>query len=234
MLKIAIVEDDDNIANLISLLLKEFASDIILFDNGWKAIDAILSSQYHLIILDVMLPGVNGYEICRKLRSSGVKTPILMITAKAEEDDKVMGLEIGADDYLTKPFSNRELVARAKALIRRFDSNTDEELKKTEAIKIGQLIINPTSRSFSKEGKEIELTPKEFDLLYLFMENAGRSFSRIDLLERVWGESFDGLEHTVNSNINRIRMKIEDNAAKPQYLLTVWGVGYKFNKHPNE
>ncbi len=234
MLKIAIVEDEDNIANLIRLLLKEITTDITLYDNGWKAIDGILSENYSLIVLDVMLPGVNGYEICRKLRNSGVKTPILMLTAKSEEDDKVMGLEIGADDYLTKPFSNKELVARAKALIRRFESNTHAELKRGEAIKIGKLIINPTLRSFTKDDKNIELTPKEFDLLYLFMENSGRSFSRMDLLERVWGENFEGLEHTVNSNINRIRMKIEEDAAKPKYILTVWGIGYKFNKNPGE
>jgi two-component system, OmpR family, alkaline phosphatase synthesis response regulator PhoP len=232
VLKIAIVEDEDNIANLISLVLKEITTDIIRYDNGWKAIDGILSNNYNLIVLDVMLPGVNGYEICRQVRSSGINAPILMLTAKSEEDEKVMGLEIGADDYLTKPFSNKELLARAKALLRRFDFNTHAELKMSEAIMIGNLNINPQSRSVLKNNKEIELTPKEFDLLYLFMENAGRSFTRMDLLERIWGENFDGLEHTVNSNINRIRMKIEDDAAKPKYILTVWGVGYKFNKNP--
>jgi two-component system, OmpR family, alkaline phosphatase synthesis response regulator PhoP len=231
-LKIAIVEDEENIANLIALVLKELTTNIIKFDNGWKAIDGLLVDSYQLIILDVMLPGVNGYEICRKLRASGVKAPILMLTAKSEEDDKVNGLEIGADDYITKPFSNKELLARAKALLRRAESNSLQELKKEEAIKIGDLVINPLSRSLFKRSKEIELTAKEFDLLYLFMENAGRNFSRMDLLERVWGENFEGLEHTVNSNINRIRMKLEDDAAKPKYLLTVWGVGYKFAKNP--
>ncbi|MFM2393749.1 MAG: hypothetical protein RLZZ546_1731 [Bacteroidota bacterium] len=231
-MKIAIVEDEDNIANLISLVLKDIAEDIVIFDNGWKAVDGLMATNFTIIILDIMLPGISGIEICRRLRSNNIKTPILMLTAKSEEDDKVTGLEIGADDYLTKPFSNKELLARVKALIRRVDVTELQILKKDDAIKIGEIIISPLSRSLTKGNKEIELTAKEFDLLYLFMENAGRNFSRMDLLERVWGENFEGLEHTVNSNINRIRMKIEDDAAKPKYLLTVWGVGYKFAKNP--
>jgi two-component system, OmpR family, alkaline phosphatase synthesis response regulator PhoP len=231
-LKIAIVEDDDNIAYLLSTILKEISTDITRFDNGWVAIDNLLTKTFDLIVLDVMLPGANGYEICRKIRGSSINTPILMLTAKSEEDDKVSGLELGADDYITKPFSNKELLARIKALMRRYDANLRMERKSADAIQIGKLTINPTSRTLLKDKTEIDLTPKEFDLLYLFMENAGRSFSRIDLLERIWGDHFDGLEHTVNSNINRLRMKIEENAAKPLYLLTVWGVGYKFSKNP--
>jgi DNA-binding response OmpR family regulator len=213
-------------------VLKDIAEDIVIFDNGWKAVDGLMATNFTIIILDIMLPGISGIEICRRLRSNNIKTPILMLTAKSEEDDKVTGLEIGADDYLTKPFSNKELLARVKALIRRVDVTELQILKKDDAIKIGEIIISPLSRSLTKGNKEIELTAKEFDLLYLFMENAGRNFSRMDLLERVWGENFEGLEHTVNSNINRIRMKIEDDAAKPKYLLTVWGVGYKFAKNP--
>lgn len=232
-MKIAIVEDDDNIANLLSTILKEITQDITRYDNGWKAIDNLLVKDFDLILLDVMLPGLNGFEICKKIRETAINTPILLLTAKSEEDDKVMGLEIGADDYITKPFSNKELLARIKAMLRRFDKSIQAERKISAAIQIGKLLINPASRTLLKENKEIDLTPKEFDLLYLFMENAGRSFSRLDLLDRVWGDHFDGLEHTVNSNINRLRMKIEEDASKPHYLLTVWGVGYKFNKNPS-
>jgi DNA-binding response OmpR family regulator len=229
-MKIAIVEDDEQIAQLVKLILQEINEDIIIFNNGWKAIDEITKEKFELIILDIMLPGANGYEVCRKIRDKGIETPILMLTSKSDIDDKVHGLELGADDYLTKPFSNKELLARVKALLRRVDNTETKKLKNDSAIKIGNLTINPKTRSFIKEGAEIELTSKEFDLMYLFMSNAGRSFTRIELLERVWGDNFDGLEHTVNSNINRIRTKIEDNPNKPEYLLTVWGVGYKFSK----
>lgn len=232
-MKIAIVEDDDNIANLLSTILLEITQDITRYDNGWKAIDNLLKKDFDLILLDVMLPGLNGFEICKKIRATAINTPILLLTAKSEEDDKVMGLEIGADDYITKPFSNKELLARIKAMLRRYEKSIQAERKTSAAIQIGKLLINPADRILLKDNKEIDLTPKEFDLLYLFMENAGRSFSRLDLLDRVWGDHFDGLEHTVNSNINRLRMKIEEDASKPHYLLTVWGVGYKFNKNPS-
>jgi two-component system, OmpR family, alkaline phosphatase synthesis response regulator PhoP len=232
--KIGIVEDDEKLSALLKLVVAELTSDIDVYDNGWKALDGIAANTYDAVVLDVMLPGLNGIEICKQLRAKNNNVPILMLTAKSEEDDKVLGLETGADDYLTKPFSNKELLARIKSLLRRSDKVTTAEQKNTASITIGELTINPAERTLHKLNKEIELTSKEFDLLYLFMQNAGRNYTRIDLLERVWGENFDGLEHTINSNINRIRIKIESDPANPNYLLTIWGVGYKFNKNPQQ
>jgi two-component system, OmpR family, alkaline phosphatase synthesis response regulator PhoP len=229
-LKILIVEDDQKIGHLLQIILAEISKDITLCENGWNGLDLAISQDFKLIILDVMLPGLNGVEICKKLRSQGINTPILMVTSKSEEEDKIMGLEMGADDYITKPFSNNELLARCKALLRRL-INADlieNSIKKT--ISIGELKINADLKTVEKKGKILDLTVKEFDLLYLFMQNPGRNYSRQDLLERVWGDHFEGLEHTVNSNINRLRMKIEDNPALPNYIITVWGVGYRFNK----
>lgn len=229
-MKFAIVEDDTQISNLIEILLKDISPDIDLFDNGWKALDHLSTTKYDLIILDIMLPGVNGLEICKTLRKQGKNTPVLMLTSRSEEEDIVAGLEMGADDYLTKPFSIKELMARVRALLRRSDNAKKELLIEQKAIEIGELYINPEQRSFHKNGILIELTMKEFDLLHIFMENPGRTFSRLDLLERIWGEHFEGLEHTVNSNINRLRMKIENDPSNPEYVMTVWGVGYRFNK----
>lgn len=231
-MSIAIIEDDPNIRALIKIVLSELQLPIDEYTNGWQGLDGVLEKNYQLLVLDIMLPGVNGIEICRKIRQSGMQTPILMLTAKSEEDDKIAGLDIGADDYLTKPFSNRELLARSKALLRRSDANQKIIIKENQIIKIGNLTLDISQKILIKNNIEISLTAKEFDLIQLFMTNPGRNFSRMDVLERVWGEHFEGLEHTVNSNINRLRSKIEENPAKPKYLVTVWGLGYKFNKTP--
>jgi DNA-binding response OmpR family regulator len=228
-MKIAIIEDDANIRSLIKLVLSDLEVSIDEFANGWQALDAVLAGEYGLCILDIMLPGVNGLEICRRIRQSNKNIPILMLTSKSEEDDKINGLTIGADDYLTKPFSNRELLARAKALIRRSENQTSLKNKANQIIRIGNLILNIESRTLHKKDKEINLTSKEFELMQLFMTNPGRNFTRNEVLERIWGEHFDGLEHTVNSNINRLRSKIEDDPSNPIYLLTIWGIGYKFS-----
>ena len=229
---IAIIEDDPNIRALIKIVLSELQQPIDEYDNGWKGLDGVSQKKYSLLVLDLMLPGVNGMEICRKIRLSNNQMPILMITSKSEEDDKIAGLDMGADDYLTKPFSNRELLARAKALLRRSDAVLINSSKDHQVIKIGNLTLDISQKTVVKNNIEISLTSKEFDLLQLFMSNAGRNFTRMDVLERVWGEHFEGLEHTVNSNINRLRNKIESDPAKPKYLVTVWGLGYKFNKTP--
>ncbi|MEY3422540.1 MAG: hypothetical protein RIR48_2857 [Bacteroidota bacterium] len=229
---IAIIEDDPNIRALIKIVLSELQQPIDEYDNGWKGLDGVSQKKYSLLVLDLMLPGVNGMEICRKIRLSNNQMPILMITSKSEEDDKIAGLDMGADDYLTKPFSNRELLARAKALLRRSDAVLIKSSKDHQVIKIGNLTLDISQKTVLKNNIEISLTSKEFDLLQLFMSNAGRNFTRMDVLERVWGEHFEGLEHTVNSNINRLRNKIESDPAKPKYLVTVWGLGYKFNKTP--
>jgi len=231
-MSIAIIEDDANIRNLIKIVLSDLNVPIDEYDNGWKGLDGVTQKKYSLLVLDLMLPGVNGMEICRKIRQSNNTMPILMLTSKSEEDDKIAGLETGADDYLTKPFSNRELLARVKALLRRSEAKSIIDKKEYQIISIGSLVLDISNRVLTKNRIEVNLTAKEFDLIHLFMSNAGRNFTRMEVLERVWGENFEGLEHTVNSNINRLRSKIEEDPAKPKYLVTVWGLGYKFNKNP--
>ena len=231
-MSIAIIEDDANIRNLIKIVLSDLNVPIDEYDNGWKGLDGVTQKKYSLLVLDLMLPGVNGMEICRKIRQSNNTMPILMLTSKSEEDDKIAGLETGADDYLTKPFSNRELLARVKALLRRSEAKSFIDKKEYQIISIGNLTLDTAGRILTKNNKEMPLSSKEFDLVQLFMSNAGRNYSRIEVLEKVWGEQFEGLEHTVNSNINRLRSKIEDDPTNPKYLITVWGLGYKFNKNP--
>jgi two-component system alkaline phosphatase synthesis response regulator PhoP len=231
-MSIAIIEDDANIRNLIKIVLSDLNVPIDEYDNGWKGLDGVTQKKYSLLVLDLMLPGVNGMEICRKIRQSNNTMPILMLTSKSEEDDKIAGLETGADDYLTKPFSNRELLARVKALLRRSEAKSFIDKKEYQIISIGNLTLDTAGRILTKNNKEMPLSSKEFDLVQLFMSNPGRNYSRIEVLEKVWGEQFEGLEHTVNSNINRLRSKIEDDPTNPKYLITVWGLGYKFNKNP--
>jgi DNA-binding response OmpR family regulator len=177
-----------------------------------------------------MLPGIDGLEVCRKLRAKEINTPILMLTAKSEEIDKVLGLETGADDYLTKPFSVREFVARVKAILRRqaIHEKSGEQVMK-DVLHIENLMIEQGKRKVKLDGNRIELTPKEYDLLVLLASHPGKSYSREDLLNLIWGYEFSGYEHTVNSHINRLRSKIEADFAKPRYILTTWGVGYRFN-----
>jgi len=231
-MSIAIIEDDPNIRSLLKIILSELNLPIDEYDNGWKGLDALTQKKYSLLVLDLMLPGVNGIEICRKIRQANNQMPILMLTSKSEEDDKIAGLDIGADDYLTKPFSNGELLARVKALLRRSEVKSGIEKKEHQIISIGSLALDISNRLLTKNGIDVNLTGKEFDLIQLFMSNAGRNFTRMDILERVWGDHFEGLEHTVNSNINRLRSKIEVDPVHPKYLVTVWGLGYKFNKNP--
>jgi DNA-binding response OmpR family regulator len=231
-MSIAIIEDDPNIRSLLKIILSEMNLPIDEYDNGWKGLDALTQKKYSVLVLDLMLPGVNGMEICRKIRQANNQMPILMLTSKSEEEDKIAGLDIGADDYLTKPFSNGELLARVKALLRRSEAKSFIYKKEYQIISIGSLALDISNRVLTKNGIEVNLTVKEFDLVHLFMSNAGRNFTRMEVLERVWGENFEGLEHTVNSNINRLRSKIEDDPTNPKYLITVWGLGYKFNKNP--
>jgi len=229
MEKALIIEDDQDIANLISIHLSDMELDVETSSDGKGGLLKALNNIYKIIILDVRLPGLDGFEICKKLRLEKNQTPILMVTSKSEEIDKIIGLEIGADDYLTKPFSIRELMARVKALIRRAEIahqplTTDEN----HEISYDGLYINITLRIVEIHGKRIELSPKEFDLLVLFASNPGRTYTRVHLLELVWGYQFEGYEHTVNTHINRLRSKIESNLNEPEFILTTWGVGYKF------
>ena len=232
--KILVVEDNKDLARLLELHLRDLNYDVDLTFDGDAGWAQIKSTPYDLIILDLMLPGIDGLEICRRLRAEPSYTPILMLTSKSTELDRVLGLEIGADDYVTKPFSIRELMARVKAIFRRVDELQSDRRPDTQAIiRAADLIIEPLRHEVSLAGKTIDLTAKEFDLLLHFARNAGRVFTRSQLLGDVWGYGHDGYEHTVNSHINRLRGKIEANPAHPDYVLTVWGVGYKFADFDN-
>ena len=227
--KILVVEDNKDLARLLELHLRDLTYDVDLAFDGDAGWTQITSQPYDLIILDLMLPGIDGLEICRRIRSRPAYTPILMLTSKSTELDRVLGLEIGADDYVTKPFSIRELMARVKAIFRRIDElQSDHRQDKQSLIRAADLNIDPQRRTVNLSDRTIDLTAKEFDLLLHFARHAGRDFTRSQLLDEVWGYSHDGYEHTVNSHINRLRAKIEANPAQPCYILTVWGVGYKF------
>jgi two-component system, OmpR family, alkaline phosphatase synthesis response regulator PhoP len=228
-MNILVVEDDQNLAELISIHLQDLPAKVTVCGHGWKGLDEAMSGAYDFLVLDLMLPGIGGLEICRQLRQRKQYIPILMLTARSEEQDKIAGLETGADDYLTKPFSPGELVARIKSILRRTQRERQQAEQQMERIERGGLVMDLEMRSLHKGATRIELTSKEFDLLQLFMQNPGRPYTRIEILDEVWGEQFDGLEHTVNSHINRLRAKIEDDLARPRYILTAWGVGYKFN-----
>ena len=197
----------------------------------WKGLKKILENNYDLIILDIMLPSLDGFELCKRIREQQISTPVLMLTAKSEEIDKILGLEIGADDYVVKPFSIRELIARVKALLRRVNFNeTSAEGQQSTIIRRGELEIDIEKRKVIIADRRIELSPKEFDLLVLLASNPGVSYNRNRLLNLVWGYDFEGFAHTVNSHINRLRAKVEPNMAEPIYILTTWGIGYRFNE----
>jgi DNA-binding response OmpR family regulator len=233
MRNILVIEDQRDIARLIRLHLQDLSCDVTLRFDGDSGLAEAEAGNWDLIILDLMLPGVDGLEICRRLRGRALYTPIMMVTAKATEIDRVLGLELGADDYLTKPFSVLELVARVKALFRRLEALAENSSPASKhAIRSGDLVINPEKREVTLEGKAVNLTAKEFDLLLHFARNRGRVYSRLQLLDAVWGYGHDGYEHNVNCHINRLRAKIERNPAQPKYILTVRGVGYKFADSP--
>lgn len=223
---ILLVEDEPDIADLLSLHLGDLGYRIDAVADGALGLQKALAESYALIILDLMLPGMNGIEVCKQLRASQRTTPILMLTSKSEEVDKVLGLELGADDYVTKPFSIRELIARVRALLRRVELDQPEE--EVGELVFGDLLIEPSKRKVRLGGEAVELTAKEFDLLALFAQHPGRAFSRQELLDKVWGYQYAGYSHTVNSHINRLRSKIEPDPASPRYVQTVWGVGYRF------
>ncbi|MFB6232370.1 MAG: response regulator transcription factor [Salinibacter sp.] len=227
--RILLVEDDDDIADLLELHLSDEGHRVEVVDDGDEGLERALSGEHDLIILDIMLPGADGFDICRRLRQEKCPTPILMVTAKTEEVDKVLGLELGADDYITKPFSIREVLARVKAIFRRVE--VDQEAQRdddTIPIELGGLVVEPEKRKVRVNGEVVDLTSKEFELLLLFAKNPGRAYSRDELLDEVWGYQYSGYSHTVNTHINRLRNKIEPDPSDPQYVKTVWGVGYRF------
>lgn len=227
--KVLIIEDEPDIARLVQTHLNDIGLDADVAQDGASGLALFAATVYDLVVLDLMLPDTDGLSICRSMRESGGYVPILMLTAKSTELDRVLGLEVGADDYLTKPFSIPELLARIKALFRRVDAFSDSNQQQAdELIQQGELAIDTAQRIVKVRGRAVELTAKEFDLLQFFARHPGRVFSRVQLLDKVWGYNHDGYEHTVNSHINRLRGKIEADPSKPDYILTVWGVGYKF------
>ncbi|WP_455212753.1 response regulator [Kaarinaea lacus] len=233
MKQVLVIEDNPDIAKLVSLHLQDIGAAVQTVHNGNEGYQLANDKHFDLVVLDLMLPGIDGIEICKRLRAKSDYTPILMLTAKSTELDRILGLEIGADDYLTKPFSVRELMARVKAIFRRVDSLTSDiatEVQNNNAIQVGDLHIDLNKHQVSLESRSVELTAKEFDLLVHFAKRPGQVFTRNQLLDSVWGYGHDGYEHTVNSHINRLRAKIEKDPGNPQYILTVWGVGYKFSE----
>ncbi len=226
--RILLVEDDDELAGLVQLHLGDQGYAVERLANGTRGLETALREDYELVILDVMLPGLDGLEICKRLRADKPQQPILMLTAKSEEFDKVLGLELGADDYVTKPFGVREFIARVRALMRRAHAGEEEDAPQKESIVCADLEIDLDKRKVTLAGARLDLTSKEFDLLALFASKPGRVYSREQLLERVWGYQFGGYRHTVNSHINRLRAKIEKDPAQPRFIKTVWGVGYRF------
>jgi len=228
MKKILIIEDDPEIIKLLEIHLTDLIYSTKKAMDGLAGLQMALEEDFDLIILDLTLPVMDGVEVCRKIRAKK-GTPIIMLTAKSEEIDRVLGLEIGADDYITKPFSIRELLARIKAVLRR--TSAPAQSKQTNsALNFEGLQIDIEKRKITVNGQRIELSPKEFELLVLMASNPGRNYSRSELLNMIWGYNFEGYEHTVNSHINRLRAKIESDMANPTYILTTWGVGYKFNE----
>ena len=224
--RILVVEDDAHIADVVGLHLRDEGYEVVHAADGDQGLARLEEGGWDALVLDLMLPGVDGLEICRRARRLPRYTPIIITSARSSEVHRILGLELGADDYLAKPFSVLELVARVRALLRRVDAlgaarSTDH------ALRIDGLNIDPLAREVQLEGRPIELTPREFDLLYFFARHPGRVFSRLDLLNQVWGYSHEGYEHTVNTHINRLRAKIEADPGEPRRILTVWGRGYK-------
>jgi DNA-binding response OmpR family regulator len=230
--KILLIEDNVDLARILPLHLGDLDAMVEVARNGTAGLQRALAARYDLILLDLILPGLGGIEICQRLRHQGRNVPILMLTSRASELDRVLGLEVGADDYLTKPFSIRELMARVKALLRRQEVYASGAPTPAPVIATGPLRIAVAERTVEVAGSPVELTAKEFDLLLHFARNPGRVFTRAQLLDHVWGYQHDGYEHTVNSHINRLRAKIETDPRRPEIVLTVWGVGYKLAVRP--
>lgn len=238
---VLIVEDEFDIANLIQVHLSELDIQSDICCHGQQGLEQALKQSYQLIILDVMLPGINGLDICRKIRQEKPLQAILMLTSKTSETDRILGLELGADDYMTKPFSIREMQARVHSQLRRVQAFTQKnESNKTEVSHqnneqektstcIGKLLVDQRYHQVTYKDNAINLTSTEFELLDYLCKNPDQVFSRAQLLDGVWGYNHSGYEHTVNSHINRLRNKLEENCAEPQIIQTVWGVGYKLN-----
>lgn len=234
MQKILIIEDEPNIRELVLYNLNQNGYEGLAAEDGIQGLAMARGEKPDLILLDIMLPGKNGYDICKELRAEGSKTPIIMLTAKNEEIDKVLGLEFGADDYISKPFGIRELMARIKAVLRRYETSPEQEaaangsgIASNEGITIGDLSINVERHEVKVAGKLLELTLKEFDLLRVLAENRGRVMTRDQLLDKVWGFEYIGETRTVDVHVRYLRKKLGDEDNEGKYIQTVRGIGYK-------
>ena len=229
MKNVLIIEDDKEISDLLEIHLKDLECSVTKTFDGITGLKFAQSGRFDFIVLDVLIPGIDGFEVLRNIRMAGISSSILMLTSRSDEIDKVLGLETGADDYLTKPFSLREFIARVKALFRRTEI-LNPATEKAKNIIAGNMVVDVLGRRVIVDGRRIELTPKEFELLYLLASNPGKVFSRERLLNKIWGYQYGGYEHTVNSHINRLRNKIEKDISDPLYIITNWGSGYRFNE----
>jgi DNA-binding response OmpR family regulator len=228
--RLLVIEDERDIAQLIAMHLTELPAQVTVAHDGAQGLKLATEHPWQAIVLDLRLPSLGGLDICRELRAKGQRVPILMLTARSSELDRVLGLELGADDYLSKPFSVLELRARVKALLRRAAQPTDPALPQREPIRLdlGGLAIDREQRRVHLDGRDVTLTAREFDLLWHFAGHPGRVFTRGELLADVWGYGHDGYDHTVNSHINRLRAKLGDEREQARFIHTVWGVGYRF------
>jgi DNA-binding response OmpR family regulator len=229
MKEVVVIEDEQDIADLIMLHLADLGCRCTHFINGIDGLQHARSEAFDLLILDINLPGMNGFDICKTLREAQIKQPIVMLTARNDESDKIDGLEIGADDYITKPFSIREFIARIKAVFRRMEIDAQSQRRPMHSVKFKDLFIQAQTRLVTLNNERLELTKREFDLLYLLATHPGVTFTRKELLSKVWGDEYSGYEHTVNTHINRLRNKLELDPNDPQYIVTTWGIGYRFN-----
>ena len=226
---ILVVEDDADIANLLAMHLEKEGYETTHAPDGRKAIELFDSGAFDLVVLDLMLPHVDGMEVCRHIRNSDRYVPVMMLTAKSEDANKVAGLEIGADDYITKPFSVAEVLARVKALGRRVEMLTRLGEPGEKVLRFGDLELHIDKRIVVRAGEDLKLTQKEFEILRILALTPGRPYSRRSLCEKAGVESFDGTDRTIDTHIKRLRAKIEENRNRPEYVLTVWGFGYKFS-----
>ncbi|EOU1681120.1 response regulator transcription factor [Clostridium perfringens] len=227
-MKILLVEDEESIRGFLRINFQRENFQVIECESGEEGVRKALIEKPDIAILDVMLPGMNGFEVCQKLRESFSRMGIIMLTAKGEDMDKIMGLQFGADDYVLKPFNPLEITLRVKALIRRLEGISEEN--NSDCIEVDNFKLDLYSQSLYKENVEIDVTPKEFLLMKIFMQNPGKAFTRDELLNLVWGIDFFGDPKIVDVNIRRLRSKIEDNSSKPKYIETVWGTGYRWKR----
>jgi len=225
MTRILIVDDDRKIVDLVRAYLEKDGYRVLAAYDGLQALELARQKRPDLIILDLMLPGMDGLDVCRILRGEGNKVPIIMLTAKTTEADKLIGLDLGADDYVTKPFSPRELLARVRAVLRRVG---EEEYEGPSEVRFGDLVVDFVGHEVRVQGELVHLTPTEFKLLEVLIREPGRAFSRLELLDRVFGYDFEGFERTVDVHLKNLRKKIEPDPKNPTYIKTVYGVGYKF------